>query len=143
MPRAGAAHADVDCGDCLGSLAVVCSAWPSPSCASRSPRTPAPPTGSRPSTEVTDVPRQAWLHPMRQVTDFPILARWCEPCYSLAVESADEVAPMTRFATLVPVLLGYLAGHAEATDGEAAARFSLGLVGLIVIAFLFYLALSG
>ena len=50
---------------------------------------------------------------------------------------------MTRFATLVPVLLGYLAGHAEATDGEAAARFSLGLVGLIVIAFLFYLALSG
>ena len=50
---------------------------------------------------------------------------------------------MTRFATLVPVLLGYLAGHAEATDGEAAARFSLGLVGLIVVAFLFYLALSG
>jgi hypothetical protein len=50
---------------------------------------------------------------------------------------------MTRWAMLAVVLLGYLAGAAEATDGEAAGRFSLGLVGLIIIAFLFYLAFSG
>ena len=41
------------------------------------------------------------------------------------------------------VVLGYLAGGAEAMDGEAAGRFSLGLVGLVVTAFLFYLAFSG
>jgi hypothetical protein len=50
---------------------------------------------------------------------------------------------MTRWAMLGMVLLGYLAGGAEATDGEAAGRFSLGLVGLIITAFLFYLAFSG
>lgn len=50
---------------------------------------------------------------------------------------------MTRFATLVPLLLGYLTGCAEAADGQAAGRFSLEFVGLVVAAFLFYLALSG
>jgi hypothetical protein len=50
---------------------------------------------------------------------------------------------MTRWAIFGVVLLGYLAGGAEATDGEAAGRLSLGLVGLIVAAFLLYLALSG
>jgi hypothetical protein len=50
---------------------------------------------------------------------------------------------MTRLAMLVLVPLGYLAGGAEAMDGEAAGRFSLGLVGLLVTACLFYLAFSG
>ncbi len=50
---------------------------------------------------------------------------------------------MTRLAMLGVVLLGYLAGCAEAMDGEAAGRFSLEVVGLVVTAFLFYLAFSG
>jgi hypothetical protein len=54
-----------------------------------------------------------------------------------------EVVAMTRLATLILVLLGYLAGGAEAMDGEAAGRFLLELVGLLVTAFLFYLAFSG
>jgi len=43
------------------------------------------------------------------------------------------------------VILGYLVGAAEseATDGEAAARVSLVLAGLVVVVFLFYVALSG
>jgi hypothetical protein len=47
--------------------------------------------------------------------------------------------------TRVLVILGYLVGAAdsEATDGEAAARVSLVLAGLVVVAFLFYVALSG
>ncbi len=49
---------------------------------------------------------------------------------------------MTCLAMLVLVLLGYLAGCAEAMDGEAAGRFSLELVGLLVTAFLFYVAFS-
>lgn len=50
---------------------------------------------------------------------------------------------MTRLAMLVLVLLGYLVGSAEAMDAEAAGRFSLELVGLVVTAFLLYLAFSG
>jgi hypothetical protein len=50
---------------------------------------------------------------------------------------------MTRLPTFVLVLLGYLVGCAEAMDGEAAGRVSLECVGLIVTAFLFYLAFSG
>jgi len=50
---------------------------------------------------------------------------------------------MTRLAMLVLVLLGYLAGRAEAMDGEAAGRFSVERVGLLVTAFLFYVAFSG
>jgi hypothetical protein len=47
-------------------------------------------------------------------------------------------------AMRVLVILGYLVGAAEseATDGEAAARVSLILAGLVVTAFLFYIALS-
>ena len=43
------------------------------------------------------------------------------------------------------VILGYLVGAAEseATDGDAAARVSLVLAGLVVVVFLFYVALSG
>jgi hypothetical protein len=43
------------------------------------------------------------------------------------------------------VILGYLVGAAESEtrDGEAAARVSLLLAGLVVVAFLFYVALSG
>ena len=50
---------------------------------------------------------------------------------------------MTRWAMLGVMLLGYLVGGAEAMDGEAAGRVSLELVGLVVTAFLFYLAFSG
>jgi hypothetical protein len=39
------------------------------------------------------------------------------------------------------VILGYLVAESEAMDGEAAARVSLVLAGVIVAAFLFYLAL--
>jgi hypothetical protein len=49
---------------------------------------------------------------------------------------------MTRLPTLVLVLLGYLVGCAEAMNGETAGRVSLECVGLIVTAFLFYLAFS-
>ena len=46
-------------------------------------------------------------------------------------------------AMRVLVVLGYLVGaaDAEAMDGEAAARVSLVLAGIIVAAFLFYVAL--
>ena len=50
---------------------------------------------------------------------------------------------MTRLVMLVLVLLGYLVGRAEALDGEATGRFSLEVVGLVVTAFLFYVAFSG
>ncbi len=50
---------------------------------------------------------------------------------------------MTRLAMVVLVLLGYLVSRAEAVDGEAAGRFSLELVGLVVTAFLLYLRFSG
>ncbi len=50
---------------------------------------------------------------------------------------------MTRLAMVVLVLLGYLVGCAEAMNGEAAGRFSLELVGLVVTAFLLYLGFSG
>jgi len=49
---------------------------------------------------------------------------------------------MARLPTLILILLGYLVGCAEAMTGEATGRFSLELVGLIVTAFLFYLAFS-
>jgi predicted cobalt transporter CbtA len=47
-------------------------------------------------------------------------------------------------AMRVLVILGYLVGAAEseAMDGEAAARVSLVLAGLVVTAFLFYMVLS-
>jgi hypothetical protein len=57
-------------------------------------------------------------------------------------ESVDGGGAMTRLPTLVLVLLGYLVGCAEAMNGEAAGRVSLECVGLIVTAFLFYLAFS-
>ncbi len=50
---------------------------------------------------------------------------------------------MTRVAMRVLVLFGYLAGCAEAMDGEAAGRYSLELVGFVVAAFLLYVAFSG
>jgi hypothetical protein len=54
---------------------------------------------------------------------------------------------MNRTITIamrVLVILGYLVGAAdsEAMDAEAAARVSLVLAGLVVAAFLFYVALS-
>lgn len=50
----------------------------------------------------------------------------------------------TTVAMRVLVILGYLVGAAdsEAMDGEAAARVSLVVAGIIVAAFLFYVALA-
>jgi hypothetical protein len=52
---------------------------------------------------------------------------------------------MTRLVFLVAAILDSLAGGAQARpmDGEAVGRFSLQVVGFLVSAWLFYLALSG
>lgn len=63
----------------------------------------------------------------------------------LTISLAMAPVGMTRVAMRVLVIFGYLVGAAEseAMDGEAAARVSLVLAGLVVAAFLFYVALSG